>query len=50
MIDEEFKKRLVEALERIADCLEQTTDESGLLHVLVRTPEADDDEESDGVS
>ena len=46
---DEYWARAVNALERIADFLEGTTDDDGLLHVLVREPEADEpDEAPDG--
>lgn len=47
MIDAEFKERFVTALERIADAIEGTTDDDGLLHVLLRLPDMDEPEETE---
>lgn len=47
MTDEEFKTRLVEALERIATVIEGTSDENNLIHVYLEAPEEETAEEED---
>lgn len=45
-MDPELLERLVVAFERIADVLEGTTDDEGLIHLFLRTP-ADEGEDKE---
>ena len=47
MIDPKDFKRFVDAVERIADVFEGTSDTSGLLHVLIRHDDPAEEEEAE---
>ena len=43
---DEYWARAINALERIADTLEGSTDDDGLLHVMIRSEPEEEDEDA----